>query len=200
MSSKAILSDIHKGIISGDQSAFKKLYEIYFERLKFYGKSISPQLSMVTIEDEVQNLFLWMASNNYKLVRVTNFEVYLFSSFKKNVIRCSKKQRNKRIIRFEETTSKIEVSTVISSEDAVIKKEEDKENSDFIDCALKELAPKQREVVFLRFYVGMSFSEIADTVQLSEQIVRNYAYRSIKKIRAIMGSGVPISKTKKLPN
>ena len=42
----------------------------------------------------------------------------------------------------------------------------------------------------------MSFSEIGETMQLGEQVVRNYAYRSIKKIKSVLAEDMPIPKIK----
>ncbi len=196
MSSKTTLIEIHQAIISGDAEAFKKLYSCCFNRLKFYGKSICPKLSMASIEDEIQNLFLWMAKNNYKLQAVTNFEVYLFSSFKRNVIRRYKKELSKPVVSWQGPFPVSEPLKTISYEEEIIIKEIEKENNSLIVNVLEHIGTKQREVLFLRFHVGMSFSEIGETMQLGEQVVRNYAYRSIKKIKSVLAEDMPIPKIK----
>ena len=48
---------------------------------------------------------------------------------------------------------------------------------------LNALPPNQKEVIYLRNYVNMSYREIAQVMDLSEQVVRNYGYRAIQKLR-----------------
>ena len=153
---------------------------------------------MASIEDEIQNLFLWMAKNNYKLQAVTNFEVYLFSSFKRNVIRRYKKELSKPVVSLQDPFPVSNTVNTISSEEEIILKEIKKENKNRITNVLEHLGAKQREVLFLRFHVGMSFGEIAETMELGEQVVRNYAYRGIKKIKTVLADDIHISKIKEI--
>ena len=54
----------------------------------------------------------------------------------------------------------------------------------YVTNLLESLPPNQKEVIYLRNYINMSYAEIAQVMNLSEQVVRNYAYRAMTKLRA----------------
>lgn len=54
---------------------------------------------------------------------------------------------------------------------------------------LATLTPKQREVMELAFFEGLLLTEIADRKKESLGNVRNYYYRALKKLRALLHNG-----------
>ena len=52
--------------------------------------------------------------------------------------------------------------------------------------ALGDLAPRQREVLVLRYYGGLSEAEIAETTGLSKGTVKSTASRAVAKLGDIM--------------
>ena len=52
--------------------------------------------------------------------------------------------------------------------------------------ALADLAPRQREVLVLRYYGGLSEAEIAETTGLSKGTVKSTASRAVAKLGEIM--------------
>lgn len=55
---------------------------------------------------------------------------------------------------------------------------------DEIECALRTLTPRQREVMKLQFYEGLSRIEIADRLHTSERSVKRVLMKSYAKLRA----------------
>ncbi len=52
-----------------------------------------------------------------------------------------------------------------------------------------ELSDHHREIINLRFFCGMSFSEISDTLEIgSEATARKALHRAVKKLREQVGS------------
>jgi RNA polymerase sigma factor (sigma-70 family) len=72
----------------------------------------------------------------------------------------------------------------IASEDRV----EDEANQialqDEIECALKTLTPRQREVMKLQFYEGLGRNEIADRLATTERSVKRLLMKSYAKLRS----------------
>ena len=52
--------------------------------------------------------------------------------------------------------------------------------------ALEQLAPRQREILVLRYYGGLSEAEIAETTGLSTGTVKSTASRAVAKLGAIV--------------
>ncbi len=55
-----------------------------------------------------------------------------------------------------------------------------------VRAALEQLPPAQREAIVLHRFEGMSFSEIADAVGLSESAVKVRAHRGYERLRALL--------------
>ena len=53
--------------------------------------------------------------------------------------------------------------------------------------AMQKLTPDQREVLVLRFGMGMSHREIAEQTGRNEEAIRALQFRAIRSLRAIMG-------------
>ena len=54
---------------------------------------------------------------------------------------------------------------------------------ELVEKLMDELSPRQREVLYLRFYGELSPSEIADIMSLNYQTVINHFYEAIKTLR-----------------
>ena len=52
---------------------------------------------------------------------------------------------------------------------------------------LTELPPRQREVVLLRHYQGLSFAEIAETLGIREDAARANHYQGLQRLRSLLG-------------
>lgn len=71
-----------------------------------------------------------------------------------------------------------------STESKIIESENRKHDKQLVSQLLEALPEKQKEVLYLRNYVNMSYKEIATVMDLSEQVVRNYGYRALQKLKA----------------
>jgi RNA polymerase sigma factor (sigma-70 family) len=49
--------------------------------------------------------------------------------------------------------------------------------------ALSKLSPRQKEVVYLKFYENLSYHEITELTSLNYQSVRNYIHQAIQALR-----------------
>lgn len=55
-------------------------------------------------------------------------------------------------------------------------------------AAMLQLAPKQRAVVVLRFYEGLSTAEIAQVLGCNEGTVKSHCSRGLNKLRKVLGA------------
>jgi RNA polymerase sigma factor (sigma-70 family) len=172
-------------IAKGDADALDQLYRRYYVQLKLYGLQFNEKLNSYSIDDSIQELFIWIAKNHERLNEIDNLEVYLFAALKQNIYQeISRKAIRKKVKNKFINTKKLETLET-SVENKFIESEEDLIRKNYIAKLLNSLPPNQKEVIYLRNYVKMSYREIAQVMDLSEQVVRNYGYRAIQKLRTL---------------
>jgi len=68
---------------------------------------------------------------------------------------------------------------MMNEEQLMILGEIEEEQNEHVRQALLRLSERQREVVFLKFYGGLSNEEISQVLGVNRQSVYNYIYRAI---------------------
>src|SRR5690625_7032263 len=65
----------------------------------------------------------------------------------------------------------------------MVHKEVNSENRLILQQALNQLTPRQKEVIYLRFYHGLTNPEISGVMDINDQCVRNLLSGAIKRDR-----------------
>ena len=120
---------------------------------------------------------LWQKPGSAQLISV---KAYLLQALK---FKLYKSFRNKNVTKAltEEESYLFE----LSSETLLIDKEENDERNRKIFAALDQLSPRQKEVIYLRIYKGLSFDEVGEVMQLNYQVVRNLLYTALKAFKKL---------------
>ena len=174
---------IKTAIAKGNADALAHLYKLYFSKLKLYGLQFSQKLNTYSVDDTIQEIFIWLAKNPKALKNVDNIEVYLFSALKQNIYQEIHKNEIHKKVKRKFTESNNFPIKEFPIENKIIESEEHTTQTNYISHLLESLPPNQKEVIYLRYYVNMSYREIAQVMDLSEQVVRNYAYRAMQQLR-----------------
>lgn len=168
------LASLFQQFREGDMEAYKTLYYHFFPAFIKYGSSMG--FSEVASEDQVQELFIWLWKNRTQLIPSDNIESYIYAAFRNNLLNQKRiNSRRKQIIQSLDRTKKDRVSQTPALEQG--------ENSEILSRLLDELPQQQREVIYLRYYEEKSIAQISEIMSLAPQIVSNYAYRALIKLR-----------------
>lgn len=147
------------------KNQFEKIYLKYFPILLVFGKTITKDEQI--IEDTIHDLFAQIWSQKVDLSKKESVENYLIISLRNNLIRKLKKGTfnpiNKDLIDLKEEGS-------IDTETRLL-------------ALLEKIPPRQKEVLFLRYYKGKSYQEIAKMLGITYQVARNFSYRAIKFLK-----------------
>lgn len=171
--------ELWSALKSGDHTALEHIYRLHFPFLYNYGRKIAYNDEMV--EDAIQELFieLWEKRNN--LSDTDNIRPYLTISVKRKIIKLISKSRD--------TTSDFE-EHLFGSEDAIedllINTEIKSDKADRLKKALNQLSSRQKEIIYLKYYQGMDYDDIAEVMGLNYQSSRNLVNRAIKKLATVM--------------
>jgi len=150
-----------------ESSTFEKIYLHFFPLLMVYGKTITKDEALV--QDTIQELFVALWKKGEDLNTKSSLENYLFVSLRNNLIR---KIRNIKTVEFDIDMAEKEA---IPSE--LLQREVR------LSALIEKLPPRQREVIFLRYFKDKSYQEIADLLGISYQVARNFSYRAIQFLR-----------------
>jgi RNA polymerase sigma factor (sigma-70 family) len=78
----------------------------------------------------------------------------------------------------------------VSHETFVIINEEDKKKVLQLIAALAKLPNRQREIIYLKYYLNLSYEEICDIMQIQYQVARNQISQAIKTLKSIVGESL----------
>lgn len=177
------LSDIElwNAFVNGDRDSFSHLFRRFHPLLFQYGSKIVPDA--VAVEDNIQELFLeiWQKPTSQPLHSV---KAYLLQAMK---FKLYKTFRNKqRLLSDDEAEGHV---FEISPELLHVRQEEDDERIKKVYAALDRLSPRQKEVIYLKIYKGLSYDEVGEIMGINYQVVRNLlctALKAFKKLCAFL--------------
>ncbi len=159
-----------------DDEAFSTLFNTYVDTLYDYGRKLVNDDELV--KDCVQDLFVNIYNKRSSLSAKTNPGFYLAVSLKNTIINALVKTRR---------------MTYVSPKDLPFlaagyylhegNSPEDAETGVKLKRALSVLNARQKEALYLRFQLGLTYEEVSKLLGINYQSTRNLIHRSITKIR-----------------
>lgn len=157
---------------TGDKDAFGKLYQKYLNRIfRFIYYLIHDYESS---QDITQNTFMkaWNSLPRFDMEKGT-LQSFLFTIARNTVIDFQRKKKSVSLETIEE---------IISNED-VEKEAIRSEEKQTILKALSYLETDEKQIIALRYFEELSFSEIAEVMQIKEGALRVRIHRILKKLK-----------------
>ena len=161
---------------NGNKEDYSDAYIFYYKKLYNYGKKFTDDISM--IEDAINEIFLTIWTNRKSLHNIHSPQSYIFTSFRNNIFQ---KIKASKIIGPSDTEYEAEIQFSIDS--VIIQKETDEELKIQLDRALQQLTDRQREAIFLRFYEGLSYIEIAGIMNISVKATYKLMARALSEMK-----------------
>ncbi len=162
----------------GDSEALARLYRRYARLLINYGYRIVADKELV--RDVVQDQFVHLWSSRSSLPDVQSIKAYLMVAVRRQLLR-----RTTARPQFEEipddsllptlSEPSVEIQLIDSHEIATI--------SERMAKAIEKLPPRQREVIFLKYYSDLSTQEIAETMGITPESVYKFIYKAIDNLK-----------------
>ena len=171
--------EIVEDVKMGKAYAFDKLYEIYCTKLYYFAFSILK--SSEDAEEVVQTTFLKIWERRQSIDSKYAFKSFVFT-VAYNVIVDILRERLK-----EQKYREI----ILNKATANYNMEESIEYGDLLDCVqqiVQELPPRKKEIFQLSREKHLSYSEIAEKLDISIKTVENSINYSLKFIKSRLGS------------
>lgn len=163
----------------GSKEAFETLYAQYFNLLHDYGMKLTGDEESTL--DCIQDFFIYIWNRRESLSPVSSLRFYLYTSFRRRLFKYLEKKRNADYR--NESYSMFQPDMDFSAESRMVASEQEIRQVELVRHLLEELSPRQKEVLYLRFFGELSPKEVADVMSLNYQTVVNHFYEGIKTLR-----------------
>ena len=158
----------------GDKTAYAHIYHTFYKKLYNYGSRIVAEKSLV--EDCIQDLFIRLWKQKEKLALPRSIQAYLFQSLRRSIFRALEKEKREGHDHLDESYNHTSHS---SYETELIDRQWQLEQRSSLERALESLTNREREVIFLKFYLKMNYDEIAAIMELNIESVYNLVSRAL---------------------
>lgn len=171
-----LIERLIEGICSGDEQAFRTLYDMYKDKVYNTAKMITNDEKAA--EDVLQDVFVTIYTKVYKLKHSGAFEAWLY----KTVINCCNNlfRKGRKVIVVED--SAIEKAAGADSgetpSEMAIRQEM---NRELMKC-INLLSDKLKICIILYYFNEMSIREIAETLGCSEGTIKSRLFKAKKAL------------------
>ncbi len=165
----------------GNESAFIRIYETYFEMLFAYGWRICKKEELV--KDAIQDMFIELRKHRSNLSPTDSIKFYLFKCLKRTII----KEEGKWYSNLEDIDNSYFFDFTFSHEKLLIDRQINEEIKEKLNKAIALLSPRKREVIYYFFYEGLNYQQIQEIMKLDNiKSARNLIYKALGFLRQVM--------------
>ncbi len=164
-----------QNIAVGNREAYSQAYLVLYERFYSYGSLLTPDIPLV--EDAIQEVLLTLWTNKETLHSISNPDGYFYSLFRRALFKKLKTAAN--LVPVENG----EWEPGFSADAILVKKEASEELQKKMKAAIDSLTTRQREAIYLRFYEGLSYEEVAATLDISVKATYKMMARALSALK-----------------
>lgn len=179
-------SEVWTSFKKGEEWAVSSVYSEYSKKLYWYGLKMTTDV--ILVEDVIQDLFADLIKNRKQLGTTDNILFYLLKSFKRKLWRKLQKE-NRLDLRDNPEAYYFEVTWSVEQE-IILKETSDKKHELLLE-ALKQLTPRQKEAIYLRFSKELDYDMIAEIMDISVEGCRNLISKAIRMLKKRIFEGGP---------
>ena len=154
------------------------IYKNYVDDLYSYGLHLGFNADLVM--DAIHNVFqklLLSKGLNYG----NNIKPYLLKSVRNELIDEYKRQNKLQV--FDIENEQLPFHLDVNVEDLILEKEVRNHLKNKIEAVLKNLSPRQREIIYLRYTQDYDYIQIAEILQITVPACRNLILKALKHLR-----------------
>lgn len=166
----------------GENHALSTIYLQHVHLLYRYGSKFTSDNEMV--KDVIQDMFIDLINNRDNLGETNNICFYLMTSFRRRLARSM--SRNTNVIFSGDANFSADI--VYSAEQELIDKENLTIREQKVKNALASLSPRQREILFYKFFCDFSYEQICEIMELQYDSARKQTHRALKAMKEILFS------------
>jgi RNA polymerase sigma factor (sigma-70 family) len=164
--------------MKGDREAFGLLFRRHYSILFQYGNKICKDRTI--LEDCIQELFIeiWQKKPDQAL---HSAKAYLLQALKFKLYKSFRSRKS-----FTTIDEPQNLFFEMGHDNFMIDQQEDHDKAQKILETINKLPARQKEVIYLRIYKGLSYEEVSEIMQINYQVVRNLLYQALKTFRKLI--------------
>ena len=174
-------AQLWQSFLQGDKKALSDIFLSYHNDLYRYGKKIAGNSQIV--EDCIQDLFLKLWNNKKNLKKIDSIKPYLLRSLRNHIMDSLEFKFEYQFIENEFESLDL---IVYSHEDFLINEQVNKETIQKVVDTLNKLKPRQKEIIYLRYFQDIDFEMSARIMNMNIQSARNLLSRALQTLRDLM--------------
>lgn len=167
------------GMLQGDREMFLALYRKYYHSLLFIGlkKIKDPNL----VKDAIQQQFLYLWEKRDSLSPANNVRSYLINAFLRKLT--ADWIKTQQISKLELAWSGFDQEPPVTPEEKLIAHQDRQQIHQYLQQQLNTLPTRQRELIMMRFYEGLTYDEIAEKTGLTHRTIYNKTHEALKRLK-----------------
>jgi RNA polymerase sigma-70 factor (ECF subfamily) len=167
------------GMLQGDREMFLALYRKYYHSLLFIGlkKIKDPNL----VKDAIQQQFLYLWEKRESLSPANNVRSYLINAFLRKLT--ADWIKTQQISKLELAWSGFDQEPPATPEEKLIAHQDRQQIHQYLQQQLNTLPTRQRELIMMRFYEGLTYDEMAEKTGLTHRTIYNKTHEALKRLK-----------------
>jgi len=162
----------------GNQKAIEDLYRYNYQVLYSYAFKICRDKELC--KDCIQELFVGLWEKREILSKVSKVRPYLLQSIWHLLIK--KLKKTNKFLPLDENAH-YDIDVVFSKESTLIDNQIKKEKTNKLKDALDTLTTRQKQIIFMQYYEGLTIDEIKQITELKYQSIKNLTHRAMVTLR-----------------
>lgn len=175
-------ADCWAGLKNDDPQALGHLYDAYVDKLFLAAMRLTDDRELA--KDALQEVFIEVWTYRKSINEIRNTNAYLTKILRNILFRKFKVNTHLSLVMAPPTLP----SPDQNAEELIISSDTDKEKQTRLQNAVSVLTKRQKQILELRFYEGMSYEQIAKKLGMNYQSVNNLAFRTFRRLRNVIST------------
>ncbi|MVT09938.1 RNA polymerase sigma factor [Chitinophaga tropicalis] len=163
----------------GDWDAFTALYGEFYELLNNYGRKFTQDADL--IQDVVHDLFVRLWTTRARLGNPVSVKNYLYKALRSTLFR--KIQSLSKFVELDNESGEGDFSVNFTPDPSL--RHEELELRKQVIALVNTLPARQQEIIFLRFYEGMSYEEISAIMDINMSSTYKLLYKALDNLQKV---------------
>lgn len=173
----------------GDEQAYAALYEQHAAALYQYGVRLVQDEFLV--RDALHDLFVRLWTKRAQLAPIDNVRYYLLTGLRNALLDHKRRdQRYQHVSLDDDERTPFQLS--FSPEAEAFQQQENQAQAARLLAAVEQLSPRQKQVIYLRYYEELEYPQIAELLAINIKGVYKLTARALDALKDIMGVPRPL--------